>query len=209
MGRRMPCSMSSSVSGWPCHRDEFHRPGAEGEEAVADVLDGLHGIVFGDHGHRHRVVEVDPVGHLLGFRQCAWIDRGECADIGCESFAVFGARLQGAVVEAVDAGGMFRQTGVQDLLPGAVIDRRATCIVADVPHGNELGLGSCPGDPGRENLRRRERGRQEVTRRSGSCPVPSFRVLRVLVVERDAASATWRSFRECRFLRRPRRAGCR
>ena len=119
--------------------DEFQVPRAEVDEAALDVLDRLHRVAGHDDEHGERVVEIDPVGHLLSFREGAGIERGQAAEIGAQFLAVFGVGLEGPVVEAVNARGVVgQQIAVEDFLPSPMVDGGRVGFVAGVPHGDQL-----------------------------------------------------------------------
>ena len=95
--------MLSSVSRCPATVARRSPQGSgKRHDAVVDVLDGVHGIVLDDGLHGERVVEVDPVRHLLVARVEARIHRLQMGKVVLETAAVGCVRLEAAVVEQMD-----------------------------------------------------------------------------------------------------------
>ena len=112
-----------------------------GDHALVEVADRVHRIGVEHDLDRQRVVEVDPVGHLLRAGVAAGIEPLEAVEIGGQPGRGAGVGRQRLVVDEVDARLVGGDVGVQDVLPGAVVDA--------------LGAGFVAGVPGRDRLRRR------------------------------------------------------
>ena len=85
-----------------------------------DVADRSHRIPLEHDVDRLGVVEVDPVGELLGPRQRRRADRFEALDVGLEPAVPAG--LEGPVADAVEAVLAGDDIGLEQPVPGAVID---------------------------------------------------------------------------------------
>ena len=102
----------------------------KGHDALVDVLDGAHRIPLNHRLDRERVVEVDPVRHLLVPGVEARIHRLQVREIALEESAVSRVLLESAVVEQVDARRIAgAEVTVQNGLPLAVIDRVGVRVV--------------------------------------------------------------------------------
>ena len=89
---------------------------------------------------RERVVEVDPVGHLLVPGVETRIHGPQVREVALETSAVSRVRLESAVVEQVDTRGIVgAEVTIQNRLPFAVIDRVGVRVVVLPPGHGEFG----------------------------------------------------------------------
>jgi hypothetical protein len=148
------------------HGHKLRTPRAVAEEAGrdVDVADRGHRVVLKDEVDRQRVVEVDPIGHLLGAVQPRHGCLGHGRQIAVEPGPT--GRIDRGVDDAVDAVGPGPHVAGQEPRPAPVVDDLRRRGVVMLPPGPQLGLGRRQGRQRHEqnDQQRREKSEHEARR---------------------------------------------
>ena len=137
-----------------------------GDVALVDLPDRIHRIGVQDHLHGARVVEVDPVGHLLRPAVLAGVDSFQARDVSGQLGRVIGTGRQRGIVEDVDALRIGIEVAVQDVLPGAMVDGLDIGLVTGIPLRDPFRLRR---RAGRDQNRRGQKAQRQVAPQPVAC----------------------------------------
>ena len=110
---------------------EFQPPWAEREEPGFDFSNALYWIVFQYDIDGERIVQVHPVGELLGAVVSADVERGQALDVGLQRLVVSGRDT--TVGDAVDTVGAGDNETIEPGTPGAVVNGPAGVRIVRAP----------------------------------------------------------------------------
>jgi hypothetical protein len=124
------------------------------------------GIVIEHHAHRQRVVEIEPIGLLLGAAIRGDRQAGKRRDLERQRLVV--GRQHAAIGDAVDAVLAGDEITREKFVPGGEIDAPTLRLVAHRPAPPRIGRGRGAG--GRRNRRQRQSAKQATPIQHGASP---------------------------------------